>query len=480
MSVKRRHAKTSRGLGALFIVALIATVGLLVAATPESGSARLVSVEQLPEEMAQMCAWNEPVPASFDGGPTQVASLQTQNLFAAMRQEGAHAPLMASLMPLQQRGQAMPAPINEVTRAPEFRTLADTYPTYTSVAVNLETDELFLQDNNLWSTRVFNRLDSTPPAAELTQPKRIITGRNTHIQYNNGIYIDPKNGDIYSVESDTGDRMVVFARDAQGDVVPKRELHTIHRSYAMTIDEEKQELYITVEYPPKILVYRKEAEGDEQPIRVIKGDRTKLETPHGIAIDHKNHLLFIANWGQSMSFDGSETMNGCCRNQIYETGNLGSARFNAPSITVYPLDASGDTPPLRVIQGDRTQMNWPSNLSLDQDTGDLYVANDVNQSILVFTGTTFQRGNVPPARVIKGDKTELANPTGVFVDGKHQELWVSNLGNSSATVYPLKADGNVPPLRIIRSAPRTHVSLTFGRTAAVAYDPNRVEILVPN
>jgi DNA-binding beta-propeller fold protein YncE len=93
---------------------------------------------------------------------------------------------------------------------------------------------------------------------------------------------------------------------------------------------------------------------------------------------------------------------------------------------------------------------------------------------------THQSGNVAPVRVIKGDKTGLRNPTGVFVDTKHQELWVANLGNSSGTVYPLKADGNVAPLRTIRSAPRDHLSLTFGRTAAVAYDPNRQEILVPN
>src|SRR5438477_8327895 len=125
-------------------------------------------------------------------------------------------------------------------------------------------------------------------------------------------------------------------------------------------------------------------------------------------------------------------------------------------------------------------MNWPSNLSLDPHGGDLYVANNVNHSVLVFSGLTSQSGNVAPARVVKGDKTGLINPTGVFVDTKHQELWVANLGNSSATVYPLKANGNVAPLRIIRSAPREHVSLTFGRTAAVTYDPNREEILVPN
>jgi len=87
---------------------------------------------------------------------------------------------------------------------------------------------------------------------------------------------------------------------------------------------------------------------------------------------------------------------------------------------------------------------------------------------------------VPPTRLIKGDRTALTYPTGVFVDTQHQELWVSNLGNASATVYPLKADGNVAPLRIIRSAPAAHRSMTFGRTAAVAYDTNREEILVPN
>ena len=332
----------------------------------------------------------------------------------------------------------------------------------------------------MWSTRVFNRLDNTPPGARLTEPKRIIQGSDTHIQYNNGLYIDPENGDIYSVESDTGDQMVVFGRNADGNVAPKRVLYTPHRAVSMAMDEEREELYITIEYPPSVEVYRKEAEGSEPPLRRIKGDRTRLATPHGIAIDARNQLLFVNNWGQTVGFDGSPVINACCRQQPVETGNLGTGRFEPPSITVYPLDAAGDPPPLRVIQGDRTRLNWPGNMAVDTDTGDLYVANDVDQSVLVFTGMAYVRGNVGPARVIRGDRTGLTNPTGVFVDTTHQELWVSNLGNSSATVYPLKANGNVAPLRTIRSAPPEHKSLTFGRTAAVAYDPNRQEILVPN
>ena len=117
-------------------------------------------------------------------------------------------------------------------------------------------------------------------------------------------------------------------------------------------------------------------------------------------------------------------------------------------------------------------------MSLDTDSGELYVANDVEHSIIVFNET--DKGDVPPKRVIKGKKTGLRNPTGVSVDKKNKELWVSNLGNSSATCYSLTANGDVAPLRTIRSAPAGKVSLKFGRTEAVAYDSKRQELLVPN
>ena len=117
-------------------------------------------------------------------------------------------------------------------------------------------------------------------------------------------------------------------------------------------------------------------------------------------------------------------------------------------------------------------------MSLDPDTGDLYVANDMGQSVVVFRGT--DQGDVAPRRVIKGQKTGISYPTGVFVDTRNKELWVSNLGNSSATVFPLTANGDVAPLRTIRSAPAGKASLRFGKTQAVAYDSKREEILVPN
>jgi len=68
----------------------------------------------------------------------------------------------------------------------------------------------------------------------------------------------------------------------------------------------------------------------------------------------------------------------------------------------------------------------------------------------------------------------------VALDLVHNEVWASNMGSSSATAYPLMANGDVAPIRQIRSAPEGKRSLNFGRTTAVAYDSTREQILVPN
>src|SRR5262249_36377886 len=134
--------------------------------------------------------------------------------------------------------------------------------------------------------------------------------------------------------------------------------------------------------------------------------------------------------------------------------------------------------PVRVIQGPKTQLDWPGTMSYDSNTGMLYVANDIGNSILAFRAT--DKGDVAPARIIKGNATGMSSPVGVFVDTKNSELWVANMGNASATVYPLNATGNAKPIRTIRSAPAGKVSLKFGKTQAVVYDSKREQILVPN
>jgi hypothetical protein len=437
----RKRSKSGKVLLSATVAAAIVLVCSFSLRPPVAGSPQLVSIQEIPET-GDMCYWE---PVNVDHG--EHATSGENNLFAAFEETSAHA-----------AGESTDT--LDITRPP-VRTIRDTYPIYSSVAVDTQFNEIVLQDTNLFGIKVFNRLDNTPPGADFTSPKRVIEGPKSDLEYNNGLYVDPKDGDIYTVASDTADNMIVFPHDAKGDVAPMRKLKTPHRNFATAVDEEKGEVFITIQYPPKVVVYRKDASGDEKPLRVLEGEHTGLFDAHGLAIDVKKKLMFVGNWGNASDYKVA-----------------GTGKFYPPSITVYPLDASGDTAPLRTIQGSRTQLDWAAGMSLDADNNDLFIANDVGQSVLVFKETA--QGNVAPARILKGQKTYLKNPTGVAVDTKNKELWVSNLGNSSATCYPLNANGDAPPLRTIRSAPAGRTSVKFGKPQAVAYDSKRQEYLVPN
>ncbi len=134
--------------------------------------------------------------------------------------------------------------------------------------------------------------------------------------------------------------------------------------------------------------------------------------------------------------------------------------------------------PVQVIQGPQTQLDWPTALSSDSERGELYVANDPTDSVLVFKSDS--SGDAAPLRVLKGPKTLLKNPTSVYVDMKNNEIWVANFGNHTATVYPRGAGGDVAPIRMIRSGPLGAPAPMMGNPHTIAYDSKRDEILVAN
>ena len=405
-----------------------------------TGYPQLISLQELPDSGDKCLLDSAPEATAIAGG-------QERSLFSAFEEIPAYAATPEA------------GGTTDVTRPP-LRTVSDTDPIYSSVAVDPERNEIVLVDTNTFSIKTFSRTENTPADVRASVPIHAVEGPKTKLEFDNGLYIDPKNGDVTTVAADN-DFLVTFPHGSTGDIEPARTLRVTHRGYALAVDEEKQEMYLSIQYPPQIAVYRKNASGNDKPVRLLKGESTRLSDSHGMTIDTKNKLLLVNNWGH-------------ISNELI----AGTGRFESPSITVYPLDADGDTSPVRVIQGPKTQLNWPAMMSVDPAAGDLFVTNDLGESILVFHET--DKGDVAPYRVIRGSKTGLSNPTGVFVDSKNQELWVSNLGNSSATAFPLNARGNQPPLRTIRTAPADKISLKFGKPSGTAYDSKREQLLVAN
>src|SRR5437667_6247607 len=327
-------------------------------------------------------------------GSPQLVSVEPLEMCASLPPGEPALPLLAELR--QDRTQiAGTTNYRTLERAP-LRTIRDSFPTYSAVAVDMVNNEIVLQDENLFQIIVYDRLANTPPTASLTEPKRVISGHDTKIEFNCGLYIDPKTGDIYSVNNDTLDTLSIFSRSARGNARPDRTLHTPHGTYGIAVNEETEEIFLTIQHDNEVVVHRKMAQGNDKPLRILEGPHVGLADPHGIGLDTKNQWMFVANYGNA-----------------HQNKVRGSGTFVPPSINVYPLKASGDTAPMRRITGPKTQLNWPAHVYVDPEHGEVFVAKDGESSILVFRVT--DSGDVAPKRVLKGPKTQIKNPTGICV-----------------------------------------------------------------
>src|SRR5207302_2481407 len=124
------------------------------------GSPRLVSIAEYPIE-GDMCY--RPVSRGSSN----------RNLFDEIAADSASA---------QGRPDNVPATV-DVTRPP-VRGILDTAPIFSSVGINTQSNEVYLQDSNTWSIRVFSRLDNARPGTPPTEARRVITGPKTDIQFN--------------------------------------------------------------------------------------------------------------------------------------------------------------------------------------------------------------------------------------------------------------------------------------------------------
>jgi DNA-binding beta-propeller fold protein YncE len=362
---------------------------------------------------------------------------------------------------------------------PPARVVADPYPTLHSVVVDAGHDRVFMSDPNrhaLWS---YERLAASK-GREAVAPLTGIRGPSTGMMFVAGITVDATAEEIFTVDNDIGDRLMVFPYDAAGNVKPKRVLTVPHRAWGISIDQARDEMAISVEDPREIVIYKRDADRSDQPLRIIRGARTGLGDPHGLFYDGTNNEIVVANHG---NVSGRQSAPGDVPRRRRSQGPSADepvvgGRFEAPSITVYPGTAKGDVAPVRRIQGSKTGLNWPMALDVDIRHDEVAVANNGDSSLRVFRRT--DSGDVAPVRVIKGALTGIKGPMGVAFDVRHDEIWVANYGDHTALVFARTATGNVAPKRILRNAPAGSPTVGFGNPGAVAYDSKRDEILVPN
>jgi len=349
-----------------------------------------------------------------------------------------------------------------------IRSVEDSYYSLHSVSVDPMNNRVVMTDANRGGI-LFYDITSGNKASAVTDPLWHIRGPATGMMFVAGVATDPRRREVFTVDNDIGDRMMVFPYDVDGNVKPKRVLSVPHGAWGLALNLQRDEIAISIEHPNIVAVFKRDAMGLEAPKRVIHGPHAGLEDPHGIVFDAAADEILVANHGNWAPLD---------REEAGEGDETIPGRFDPPSITSYPGEAVGDAKPTRTIQGSQTHLNWPMGMSLDALHDEIVVANYGDNSVLVFHRA--DNGNVAPVRVIRGEQTGILGPMGVAIDTQNDELWVTNYRDHSAVVFSRTATGNIAPKRIVRNAPPGTPAVGFGNPGAIAYDSKRKEILVPN
>jgi len=353
---------------------------------------------------------------------------------------------------------------------PPTAAVMDPWPTFDGIAVDGENGIVAMSDENRHGILIYDT-PSGGQSSKVTAPRGWVLGPSVKLGFVAGVAVNPKRREILVTNNDGGG-VEVFSYDANGDTRPIRSLTVPHQSWGMSLDTDLDELAVTSQQYQGISIYSAEDSGVVRPRRTIRGMATKLEDPHGVFLDGARDEVFAANhgnWTEMRSYAGDEPA---------LPGKYIPGRFEPSSVRVYKASSNGDVPPIRTLQGNKTQLAWPMGITVDKQRGELLVANYASNSILIFPVTA--EGDVAPARFIGGPHTGIVGPVGVGVDLKRNEIWVANYGDHSAVVFDRSASGDVAPKRIIRNAPEGTPTTGFTNAASAAYDPKRQEVLVPN
>ncbi len=186
-------------------------------------------------------------------------------------------------------------------------------------------------------------------------------------------------------------QIAAFARLAKENEPPLRKLagqktllsRTMHD---LAYDPIHDEIVVTSAFAQAILTFRGGANGEEPPIRVIQGPRTRIVEARAldaVAIDPVNNEIYVAT--------------------------------SSENILVFPREANGDVEPIRVIGGPDSPVGSRSRMRIDPVRNWLVVSDP--RGVLVFDRTA--TGNARPRAVIPGPETGYVqfalSPTGLLI-----------------------------------------------------------------
>ncbi|MBI2816076.1 MAG: hypothetical protein HYX72_03965 [Acidobacteria bacterium] len=144
----------------------------------------------------------------------------------------------------------------------------------------------------------------------------------------------------------------------------------------------------------------------------------------------------------------------------------------AQAILFFRGGASGQEPPIRIIQGPKTLLNYNENVAVDPIHNEVFTAQFRSDAILVFRRDA--GGDVAPIRIIQGPKTQLDRPLRIAVDPVNNLIAVTTI--PGVWIFNRTDNGDVAP-RWTLAGPKTGLGVLNGSRNVVLY-PGGKKIIV--
>ena len=138
------------------------------------------------------------------------------------------------------------------------RMVVDPYPSFNGVAIDAANDLVMMSDTSRKSLLVYGRTAGSL-AKDAAVPRQQIMGPETGVGFAAGVAMDPDHRELFTVNNDVEDRLVVFDYDARGNVTPKRLLYVPHQSWGIALAKKRDEIALSVQSPNMYVVFKRGA-----------------------------------------------------------------------------------------------------------------------------------------------------------------------------------------------------------------------------
>jgi hypothetical protein len=241
------------------------------------------------------------------------------------------------------------------------------------------------------------------------------------------------------VTNSSAQAVMVFRGGATGEEPPIRVIQGPHTQLVgsegggqmdrLDIDVVHNEIFIPA--GNSLLVFAREANGDVPPIRVIHGLDTQLNVARAIVVDPVHNVIIAGN-----DFENREPLGGgAIAPRFIVKGSPGG-------LLIFNRTDNGNVRPRAIIQGPKTRISRMQQMQVYPPKGWIVVTCPGRvgswdpKDAFIAVWNVNDNGDVPPRWVLQGPKSTLMKPRGVALDPNHKEIIVADMRlNAVLTFY---------------------------------------------